>query len=393
MRWLFPLIMILVLSSLVLGEEMTAYIDQPTTISTACIRNYQMRENVNVSVVVYDSNGTVVVPKTPMQPSGNGTFSFTYTFTNVGGYATRETCDFGDYLADGSTLITVLKPTFGNMQVLAQGVKEADLNTTIKSEWLLLLPNSTNTSQSSIKALNGSCAVFEMNGTQLFPDITTSVVDDTMIAVFQADSSYGFAEANNYQLTCNIELTQGMHVNGVKNFFYITPHKSFLQFWQSVFVSLGQILGVVQETQATLNQTLDISNQTLQIVSGLNITGVSGNVSTYEFTPNLMVFESKTWENTQVTIGSMLRSGSAKIFDASCNINIINQMDNTYVINQGSVVNAGLGSYIYNWTNPNDVGAYTVEMNCSGGGLAEKMVYGSAMVTIMSGAEISILGG
>jgi len=106
---LFLMAIIMFLSiNVVIAEEMIGYTNQPTTITTACIRNFQMRATANASIIIYDAVGGILVPKVDMNKTGNGTSIYTYNFTTIGSYSTRETCDFGDYLADGSTAITIL---------------------------------------------------------------------------------------------------------------------------------------------------------------------------------------------------------------------------------------------------------------------------------------------
>jgi hypothetical protein len=392
MKWLLPVIAILLLSMTVLGEEITSYVDSPTTISTACIRNSQMRDDATATIIIYNVNGVEIVPQTNMTPSGNGTFSYTHVFTDIGGYSTRETCDFNGRLADGSTAINVIKPGFGNMQVLGQSVGEVMINRTVMSEWLLLLPNSTNTSQSSIRVLGGVCVVNNINGTAINANMTTIVTSDLLRTSFKADTDIGFAEDTNYEITCNISLSSGLMVNGVKNFVYINPHMTYLDYLSSLISSVGQILGIVQANEVKLNQTFDISNQTLQIVSNLNITGGGTNSSQiYEFTPDLTIFESQTYEDNPVIIGSRLTLGSLSVDNASCNIDIIKQSDASYVVSQQIVLNMGNGTYNYNWSTPVKTGSYSIKQNCSGGQLGTKTVYGATLATVSPGVEIQML--
>ena len=102
MKWQL-LVIALVCVGGVFAEEMQAFVDQPTTITTACIRNSQLRSSANASIIIYDSLGGVVVPQVQMSAAGNGTFVFTYVFTEMGSYNTRETCDF-----DGCLQMAVL---------------------------------------------------------------------------------------------------------------------------------------------------------------------------------------------------------------------------------------------------------------------------------------------
>ena len=177
-----------------------------------------------------------------------------------------------DFLADGSTQINVVKPSFGSMQVIAQGVSTVSLNETAKSEWLLLLPNSTNVSSSSIHVIGGVCEVSGMDGSIINATISTVTTNDKMTATFQSDPAFGFEEGANYQILCNISLTQGLFVNGVKNFIYVNPQKTY---WQWLIDAIAQLLGIAQQTSATVNETLSISNQTLQLVKAMNSSGIS----------------------------------------------------------------------------------------------------------------------
>jgi hypothetical protein len=376
--------MLLLFAGIGLAEDMQVYVDEPTTIVTACIRNSQMRENVNVTITLFDSNGTMLVTANSTS-AGDGTFSYTYIFTQVGSYSTKETCDFGDYLADGSTSINVIKPTFGNVQVIAQGIKETEINKTVRAEWLVLLPNSTNSSQSAVVMTNGSCGVSDINGTSISVDVGEIVKDNILSVNFRSDPAYGFLEDTNYEIICNLTLSQGLMVNGVKNYFYVNPHMSYWQFLGSIFTSVGQILGIVEQTSAKLNATYDISNQTLQIVSNMNLT------STVESVPILMIFRAQTWEDTPVGVMSILRSGSSAIADANCSINIINQQDSQYVVTQGAVANIGNGTYLYNWTSSLDLGYYSIEESCSGGSL-DSAVYGSSTAEVVSGSDMYVVG-
>jgi hypothetical protein len=268
MKRMLLVIMAILSASVVLAEQMDAFVGQSTSLSTACIRNSQLRGDANATIIIYYANGTVLVSKTNMTHSGNGTLQFTYTFNEIGSYTTRETCDFGDYLADGSTLITVMKPGFGSMQVIAQGTAQVALGATAVSEWLVLLPNSTNQTASNLTVTGGVCGVEMLNGTALNATVNVVTSVDKLTATTVTDSANGFTEGTNYQMLCNMTLTNGLYVNGIKNYVYINEHVSFLQY-------ILQLLGLAQSTSATANQTLNITNQTLQIVQGLNLTGTT----------------------------------------------------------------------------------------------------------------------
>ena len=108
-------VMVLITLGSAFGEEMQAYVDQPTSVVTACIRNSQLRSTATATIRIYDSSYNLIVSETNMTPTGNGSFIFTHVFTSIGTYNTRETCDFSGILADGSTSINVQKPGFGNM--------------------------------------------------------------------------------------------------------------------------------------------------------------------------------------------------------------------------------------------------------------------------------------
>jgi len=266
---LLVVLVALLMISIVSADELQGFVGESTTISTVCIRNSQIRANATVVVSIFDEVGALIYGPVNSTSGGNGTFSTSYVFQNTGKYATKETCDFGDYLADGSTAISIIKPVFGgSMQVMAQSIGQVRLNRAVQAEWLLLLPNSTGSSNSTIVAEAASCFVSDLNNTQMNITLSPVVEVDRLAVAFDANSGYGFMEDNNYQILCNLNLSSGLYVNGIKNYFYVNPHLTFLQF-------LGQILGIVEQTQTIANQTLSISNQTLQIVSNLNVSNAS----------------------------------------------------------------------------------------------------------------------
>ena len=361
------------------AESMDTYVDQPTIITTACIRNGQMRESATATITIFDSVGGVIVPKTAMAPAGNGTFSYTYTFTSIGGYSTRETCDFGGLLADGSTMINVVKPQFGSMQVIAQGTSQIDLGKPAVSEWLILLPNSTNVTMSNLKVLGGDCGVTNINGSILNSSVSTSVTDERMTATFTADPLAGFEEGSNYQVLCNITLSQGMYVNGVKNYVYVNAHESFLQY-------LLQLIGLGRSTQQIANETLSISNQTLQIVSGLNITNSPTMI--YEQIPVLKTGSVTGWAGVPVTATAKVLVGSSNVANAVCSISV--EKAGVIVDSVNATYDAGTSLYVFNWT-PSDVGSYLARWDCSGGNLSSRVVYDVSSVDVGGGVMMTAI--
>lgn len=99
-----------------------------TSITTACFRNYELVENANVSIIIYNSTGGILA-QGYSDLTSNGTFVYNYVFTDVGYYTTRETCDFNDYLADGSTTINI-KDNSGTIDydLIANAVWNSDKN-------------------------------------------------------------------------------------------------------------------------------------------------------------------------------------------------------------------------------------------------------------------------
>ena len=375
LKWVLWLMMGLLSVGVVASEEMQAVVGQPTTLSTACIRNNEMQESANASITVFDSSGNTVVPKTNMTPAGNGTFVLIYTFTAIGGYNTRETCDFGGGVtADGSTLVTVMNPTFGSMQVIAQGVNQVDLNKSVTAEWLLLLPNSTNVSVSTIQVTSGVCGVSNVNGSGTSASVTVVATDALLRATFRADPVDGFFEGENYEVLCNISLSQGLSVKGVKNFVYVTPRLSYLQFLSSLVNSIGQMLGIVQQIDRNVNETLRVANQTLQIVAALNVSSAN---QVYGYTPQLLVPGVQTLAGDSVLIKSKLTMGSSVVSDAVCMMSIQDQGTD---VREGAlpVFDAGDAAYVYNWTT-SVKGYFSIFENCTGGSLGSAVVYGQAL--------------
>ena len=349
------LLIALLCAGVVSAEEMVAYVDQPTTVTTACIKNSQMRSNATASITIWYENGTIAVPSTASTPSGNGSFSFTHVFTQIGAYSTREVCDFNGVLADGSTLIRVKKPTFGNVQVIAQGVAQAELNTTIVSEWLVLLPNATGAANSTIVVQGGDCSV---TGTSVVPSVT--VQGDAVRATFIADPVDGFTEGANYPVVCNLTLSAGLQVNGVKSFVFINREVSF---WQALL----QLIGISQQTQATVNETLSITNQTLTIVQALNGTGSNTTgAQIYEQYPVVWVAQTNFYPGDTSPVVVLATLGSSDVQNATCAVTIYDS--NTSAILETQDMTPVNGQYIYNWTVPEYAdGNYPAKVNCTGG--------------------------
>lgn len=347
----------------VVAEQMDTYVGQQTTITTACIRNSQMRGDALAMIIIYDANGTVVVPQSNMSSSGNGTFSYVYTFDVIGGYSTRETCDFGGILADGSTSINVIKPNFGSMQVVAQGTAQVDLGKVVVSEWLILLPNSTNSTVSDIQVIDGACNVMDLLDNPLNVSVFAITTNDKMTATFTADP-VNFVEGMNYQVLCNITFNHGMYVNGVKNYVYITPHTSFLQY-------ILQLIGLAEDTQASVNETLSISNQTLQIVTLLNST--IGTI-VYEQIPHVELAQSNLIAGRVSKIVAEAYYGSNVTLTPVCEITVFYQNLSRLVDNQSMIV--GIDVYEYDWLVPLDAnGKYATQVECTGGDFGMTRVY------------------
>jgi hypothetical protein len=353
------------------AEEMTVYVGEPATVVTACIRNSQLRANATAYIIIYDRAGNELVAQTQMPASGNGTFAYTYNFQERGSYSTRETCDFGDYLADGSTSINVISPMFGSVQVIAQSIDQVAINRTVKAEWLILLPNATNASESTVGIEAGACSVASIDGDPVTPVMTTIVTGSTLSTSFVANSDVGFIEAENYEISCNVTLSQGLQVDGLKNYVFVTAHMTYFQFLGSIFTSIGQVLGIVERSEVAINQTLSITNQTLQIVSNMNTT--VADVADVKMTRvNAYAYES-------VNLTSWLTLGVSAINDADCNVSIY-APSGTLVVS-GLAMNDG-EKYLFGWDVGVASGLYSVREFCSGGGLGSAVAYGVSDVTV-----------
>ena len=380
-RFVLILVALLLAVSCVAAEQMEAYVAQPTTIATACIRNSQMRSNVNATITIFNENGSVLVGPVAEVPAGNGTFSYTYTFNDLGSYTTRETCDFGGLLADGSTLITVVKPGFGNMQVIAQGVAQVGMGATAVSEWLILLPNATNTTQSALAVTGGACLVQTLNGTALNATVNAVTTASKLTSTVVVDTATGFQEGTNYQVLCNITLTNGLYVNGVKNYVYVNEHVSVVQY-------LLQLLGFAQRQEVTANQTLSITNQTLQIVSALNNTGIPTQV--YEQLPSLKTPGGLTaWEGVPLTLSTKVLLGSSNVGNAVCSLTL-REMVSGSSATYSATYDVSQQVYLYNWT-PGSVGVYDARWNCTGGALNVTKVYDASSVQVVKGAIMQMV--
>jgi hypothetical protein len=261
------------------------------------------------------------------------------------------------------------------MQVIAQGVAQVGLGATAVSEWLILLPNATNQTQSDLAVTGGSCIVEVLNGTALNATVNAVTTADKLTSTVVVDTAAGFQEGSNYQILCNITLTNGLYVNGVKNYIYVNEHVSFLQY-------ILQLVGLAQGTQSTVNQTLSISNQTLQIVTALNNTGPN---QIYEQLPEIKVEDVGVWKMYPAVVSAKLVRGSANIDNASCGASIYD-FSNVDVFDAAASYDVGTELYTFGWT-PQKIGKYAVRWNCSSGGLYSAVVYATSSVDVSSGLK------
>lgn len=101
------LILALSIIPLARADHLNGIQNKELTITASCIRNGQIIPTATATIEITDALANLIVPQTPMLSNGNGTLIFTYNFTNTGGYSAKETCDFGDFLADGSDGINI----------------------------------------------------------------------------------------------------------------------------------------------------------------------------------------------------------------------------------------------------------------------------------------------
>jgi hypothetical protein len=393
MKWGVLIILLVACSGSVIADELQAYVDQPATISTVCIRNGQMRSNATVRIVIYDEQGNVVVPTTTSVQGSNGTFSYTHVFTNVGKYATKETCDFGDLLADGSTAITVIKPMFGTMQVVPQGISQTDIDKLVVANWLLLLPNSTGAANSSIVTQNATCVVSDLFGATMSEIPSVSVVADQLSVAFVANSSNGFVESTNYQVVCDIYLSAGLKVNGVKTYVYVNPNKSFWQY-------LLQLVGLAQTTQAGVNQTQLLANQTLILTQAINQTvsnlSVVANVNVTQIidgTPSVVMPDVDGYDIRPVYVRLQASIGSVLVSNTTCQLDVFSANNDSKIVNAASMSYIGeSGLWVYSM-NLTDVGSYLGVATCSGGQLGTYQLIATNNIVVSGGVVMQSVGG
>ena len=138
--------------------------------------------------------------------------------------------------------------------------------------------------------------------------------------------------------------------------------------------SIGQMLGIVQQIDRNVNETLRVANQTLQIVAALNVSSAN---QVYGYTPQLLVPGVQTLAGDSVLIKSKLTMGSSVVSDAVCMMSIQDQGTD---VREGAlpVFDAGDAAYVYNWTT-SVKGYFSIFENCTGGSLGSAVVYGQAL--------------
>jgi hypothetical protein len=131
-KMLSLLVVIMVLAcALAFAENIEAPPNADTTITTSCFRNAELQANTTANITIFKSNGNIEVAETAMANNGNGTHSFTHNFTTIGGYYTKEACNFGDIIADASTTINVFETTTCDLSGLFEINQTTQAHTTI----------------------------------------------------------------------------------------------------------------------------------------------------------------------------------------------------------------------------------------------------------------------
>jgi hypothetical protein len=101
-------LLLLCVVGVVKAEEITGYKNTNTTIMTACIHNGQLIDYAHATITIYDDVGSKIIDNQSMFVNYDGKFYYTYNFSAVGWYSTKETCDFGILIADDSTKIHII---------------------------------------------------------------------------------------------------------------------------------------------------------------------------------------------------------------------------------------------------------------------------------------------
>lgn len=160
----------------------------------------------------------------------------------------------------------VQPPTRENFQVLPQGVSETALNSYVVNEWKILSLATPVVSSYGCELTNSSDL-----SSQLIPPLQTTYDTPNQIlrTTWYSNSSI-FLERKNYEVSCFMVAT-GINITDIKQFVYMNADKSILDYILLFVQKIAQIIGLLEQNQGLLNQSLQNQNQTRIQITNLSI--------------------------------------------------------------------------------------------------------------------------
>jgi len=256
-----------------------------------------------------------------------------------------------------------------DISIVPQGVSEAESGTRIENTWNIISPSGvpplTNVSCEVQRLTNITDAGHELMNISLLNVEYDLASDNSYIKVYwDVNESAGIVEGFNYELECSGYIGE-LYLNKFSQFVYVNRAKSL---WENIadFISYFlQIIGLLEDNQALINESIiignetrDIANQTLNIVQGLG-----GAVSVQ---PQDIV----AYTGQNLTVMAALTVGVLPDDAADCKLRVYYPNATIWISEQNMTSIGADGLYKTNVLFPEVTGNYQAISSCTGGSLS-----------------------
>lgn len=297
--------------------------------------------------------------------------------------------DNGDTDSMGFSEFYLKRPfKLADIDIIPMGVAEAEENTRVENMWTFVsqteIPDITNGS-CQIKKLvniNESPAHTIINSSELNVEYDVAT-DYTYFKVYwMANTSVtDFEEGYNYEVDCSGYLGE-LEMSGFSQFVYINRERSLWQQIGDFITYFLQIIGLLEENQALINESIvignetrDIANQTLNLVQGLG-----GSVSVQ---PQDIV----AYTGQNLTVMSALTVGTTPDDAADCKLKVYYPNATVWINEQNMTALGADGLYKTDVLFPEVTGNYQAISSCTGG-LLSGSARGLASWEVSSGVRM-----
>jgi hypothetical protein len=223
-----------------------------------------------------------------------------------------------------------------DFQVIDQGVHIARVGAYVQNEWLVVTP------EDAFRISNATCSIVTVFNEPVNVTLNVSTIPgqgsspDSLRVFWYANESY-VAEGRNYEISCDADFN-GVRIDGIKQYVYITQEGSAEMFFQKFFVWLKSLFGTLTVQTTVIDRPIVVGVAQPVIVEVLreklpvqdavcavslydtNMTKIADNVSmswyvggyyNYTFVPLDVAYtvESTCWVNTTENVSAYRASG------------------------------------------------------------------------------------